>query len=397
MEKSNRLAWLVLFVACIANFSPNYSQYQLSPLAPQLMESFGMNASQFSSIFTAVLIPSIFLSLISGILTDRFGLKRVIGIGLCITALGSCLKIFAGSYGQLLIFMLMTGIGPTLLNANSAKIIGSYFSKEKSVTMMSIFLVSATLAMTVGMGTTTFFPSISSAFTLAAIISIVGVAAWMLVVKNPETTPTASAHGPGILEGLKIVVKNKYVWLTGLGLIGVVGSATAINAFLPTALAERGIDSIQAGLISSFMPIGNIIGCLLIPVIANKLGKNKLIMAVCALIGALGAAFAWKAPEGAPLFASLLLTGASLSGLVPLLIPIPIHIKEIGAVYAGTAGGFVNTIELLGVVLVPSYIIAPIAGTNMDLYYLLCGLCAIAALIIVFFLPELGRKATQNM
>ena len=360
------------------------------------MENFGMNAAQFSSVFTAVLIPSIFLSLISGILTDRFGLKRVIGIGLCITALGSCFKIFAGSYSQLLIFMLMTGIGPTLLNANSAKIIGSYFPREKSVTMMSIFLVSATLAMTVGMGTTPFLPSIHSAFTLAAVISLLGAAAWLLLVKAPENAPSPSSHGPGILEGLKIVIKNKYVWLTGFCLIGVVGSATAINAFLPTALAQRGIDSIQAGLISSFMPIGNIVGCLLIPAVANKVGRNKRIMALCALIGTLGAVFAWKAPEGILLFAGLLITGASLSGLVPLLIPIPIHIKEIGAVYAGTAGGFVNTIELLGVVLVPSYIIAPIAGTNMDFYYLLCGLCAAAALIIVFFLPELGRKAIQN-
>ncbi|WP_195268473.1 MFS transporter [Eubacterium sp. 1001713B170207_170306_E7] len=399
MKKTKYLAGFVLFAACVANFSPNYSQYQLSPLASQLMEMFSMTPSQFSSIFTAVMMPAIFLSLVAGILADRFGLKRVVGFGLGFTALGTCLRIFAGSYGTLVVFMFMTGIGATLLNANGAKFIGSYFPPEKNVTMMSIFQAAATLAMAVAMGTTSLFPSVSSAFVFAAGISLAALILWLVFARDPKQEASAGvAELPRdtIAEAMRIVVRNKYVWLTAFCLMGIITSATAMNAFLPTALAERGIDAVQAGVVASFMTIGNLCGCLAVPFIANRLGKNKPVLAACAIIAAVGSAFAWRAPEGPLLIASLFLTGACLSGMVPLLMPIPVQIKEIGPLYGGTAGGFVTTIQLLGVVLLPTYVLTPLAGGNMTLYYLLCGLCVCMSIVTAFFLPEFGRKAISK-
>lgn len=396
MKKTKYLAGFILFAACVANFSPNYSQYQLSPLASQLMEMFSMTPSQFSSIFTAVMMPAIFLSLIAGILADRFGLKRVVAVGLCFTALGTCLKIFAGSYGTLVLFMFLTGIGATLLNANSAKFIGSYFPPEKNVTMMSVYQASGTLAMAVGMGTTGFFPSVNSAFVFAAAISIIALLLWLVFVKDPQSqSPAIAMDIPkiSILDGLKVVSRNKHVWFTAFCLMGIITSATAINVFLPTALAQRGIDAVQAGVIASFMNIGNFCGCLVVPFIANLVGKNKPVLLVCTVIGVIGSAFAWQAPAGVLLIGSLLITGASLSGMVPLLMPIPVQIKEIGPAYGGTAGGFVTTVQLIGVVLVPTYVITPLAGSNMTLYYLFCGLCVAVSFVTVFFLPEFGRKA----
>ncbi|MEG0566679.1 MAG: MFS transporter, partial [Hungatella sp.] len=148
--------------------------------------------------------------------------------------------------------------------------------------------------------------------------------------------------------------------------------------------------------ISSFMTIGNFVGCLLIPFIAGRIGKNKPVLIVCAAMGALGAAFAWSAPQGILLIAALFLTGSAISGMIPLLMPIPILLKEIGPEYGGTAGGFVCTIQLLGTVVIPSYIIAPITGTNMVLYYILCGLCVVMSLVLVFFLPDFGAKAVAK-
>lgn len=401
MKKNQKLGLLVLSVACIANFAPNYAQYQLSPLASDLMTAFNISTAQYSSIFTAVLIPAIILSIIAGILADRFGLKRVIGIGLCITAFGTCQKVFANEYLVLIFCMFLTGTGATLLNANGAKLIGSYFSKEKSVTMMSVFLGSATLAMAIGMGTTNLlFGSLKSAFVFSAVLSLLGMVLWLAFVREPQKDRTTDIkieeNNPGILEGLKIVLRNKYIWLTGICLIGAVGSATAMNALLPTALVQRGVEEVEAGFIASFMPIGNLIGCLVIPLIAYRFGKNKPVLIFCAVIGALGAAFAWMAPEGLLLVLALFLTGATLSGIVPLVMPIPIQMKEIGVTYGGTAGGVVSTIEMVGVVIVPAYIIAVLAGNNMTFYYLLCGVCALAALITILFLPDFGRKTYKH-
>lgn len=401
MGKIKKYAWIVLVIACLANFAPNYAQYQLSPFAPQLMEAFAMSPTQFSSIFTAVMIPAIVLSLAAGILADRFGLKIVIGIGLIISAVGATLRIFAGGYMNFIVFMFLIGVGATLLNANSAKIIGSYFPREKNVSMMSVYQSSATLAMAVAMGTTSLLQTTNTAFIVAAVLSMVVALLWILFVKNPEKNPLenkTSMPQTSVTKGLKIVAKNKVVWLTAFCLMGLTACATGMNAFLPTALSQRGIDAVQAGMISAFMTIGNFVGCLLVPFIAGRIGKNKPVLIVCSFIGTLGAAFAWSAPQGLLLMTGLLLTGGAISGMIPLLMPIPVQLKEIGPAYGGTAGGFVCTIQLLGTVVIPSYIIAPITGANMSLYYMLCGLCVAMSLILVFFLPDFGTKAvTRNV
>jgi NNP family nitrate/nitrite transporter-like MFS transporter len=82
-----------------------------------------------------------------------------------------------------------------------------------------------------------------------------------------------------------------------------------------------------------------------------------------------------------------------MGGLMPLLMSIPVQLPEIGPVYAGTAGGFTGTLQLLGAVVIPTYIAAPIAGNNMRLFFLSGGVCMALVFVLVFFLPEPGKKS----
>lgn len=387
--------WIILAVACLALFSPNYSQYQLSPLAPQLMESFQLSMSQFSSIFAAPMLSAIFLGLISGLLVDKYGIKMVIGIGLIATAIGTCLRVFATDYMTMYIYMIMVGLGATFLNSNAAKVIGSYFPPEKISSMMSILLASATLAMTVGMGTTGLFPSMTSAFIFAAIISVAGAVSWFIFMKNPQKNSSGEAQTPpsiSIGESLKVVVKSKTIWVVGFCLSGILACNVAMSSFLPTALIGRGIDSVAAGMYASIMTLGSLAGCLSAPIMASKVGKMKPVLFVLAVIAAIGAAMAWNMTEGFLLGASLFIAGASISGMMPLLMSIPIQLPEIGPLYAGTAGGFTSTLQLLGAVLIPTYVITPIAGTNMNTFFILAGGCMAFVAVFVILLPEIMKK-----
>ena len=51
----------------------NYAQYQLSPLGPEITAALGLNAAQFSSAFSAPMIPAFLLSFFAGALSDRWG------------------------------------------------------------------------------------------------------------------------------------------------------------------------------------------------------------------------------------------------------------------------------------------------------------------------------------
>ena len=57
--------------------------------------------------------------------------------------------------------------------------------------------------------------------------------------------------------------------------------------------------------------------------------------------------------------------------------------------YAGTAGGFIATLQLAGTVIFPSYIISPIAGTNYGLMFVLFALLDVILCFVAQLLPKM--------
>lgn len=393
MKKNTK--WIVLAVTCLVLFVPSYCQYQLPPLAPELMTTFNLTMTEFSSVFSATMIPAIFLSLIAGMLVDKFGIKKIIGISILVTIVGVCSRIYADSFTSLMITMMLIGFSAAFLNANGPKIIGSYFPQEKISSMMSFLLASSTLAMTIGMGTTGFFSSIQSAFIVAAVISIIAGVLWLLFMKDPiknENERLNKQVSITIGESLITVVKCQTVWVVGFCLMANMGCFVAISSFLPTALVGRGIDTIAAGMYGSIMTMGTLFGCLTAPLVVKKVGKMKPVMMIMAIVAAIGSAFFWNAPEGVLLGVGMFIFGATSSGLMPLLMSIPIQMKEIGPAFAGTAGGLTATLQLIGAVIIPTFIIIPIAGTNMTMFFMLTGVSMAISAGMILFLPELLKK-----
>lgn len=392
-EKTSKYRWIILFVTCFALFVPNYAQYQLPPLAPQIIDNLRLSPGQFTSIFSAPMIPAIFLSIMAGLLADKFGIKRIIGIGILLSAAGTCLRIAVNSFSLLFLSMMLSGFAAAFLNTNGAKILGSWFPPQKISSTMGVLLAASTLAMTVGMGTTAMLNGINTAYTIAAVLCIVALLFWVLLIKNREMERTQgeAPKTPPISECLEKVIKNRIVWFVGICLMFILGANVIISSFLPTILADRGIDNVSAGMYGAAVNVGNFLGCLFIPVVAGRIA-NKLLISILALVSALGVTIGWQTPQGIGLIAALCATGIAMGGLMPLLMSMPIQLPEIGPTYAGTAGGFAATLQLIGAVVIPTYIAGPIAGTNIKLFFVVAGICMIMVFIFGFGLPELRGK-----
>lgn len=388
-DKNSRYRWVVLLISCLAIFAPSYAQYQLSPLAPKIINELGLTTNQFSSVFTAPMIPAIFLSLLAGLLADRIGIKCVIAVGMAVTAIGSIYRISSNSYTTLFFGMFLIGFGAAFLNANIMKVVGSWFAADKVGSMMGIFLAASTLSMSIGMGTTALLPSIKVAYIISAALSVAASILWILLMKSPiiSDKEQASPLIP-IKDCLKKVLKVPGIWLVGICLMSILGCNVIVSTFLPTALGERGIDIVSAGAYSSVVMIGNLIGCMFVPILSTKIGKEKPLITVLSLISMLGVIFGWRAPQGGALAVSLFITGISMGGLMPILMSMPIRFPEIGSVYAGTAGGVTSTLQLLGAVVIPTYIVSPIAGSNMNVFFIAGGICMAMVFLLGLWLPE---------
>ncbi len=391
---ASNLKWTVMAVLMLAYFAGNYMQYQLSPISQEIMESYSITSAMFSKVFSAPMIPAVLFSLVSGILTDRIGAKPVIGVSLIITAAGSILRFFSTTYSVLFLSMALIGVSAAVMNANGVKVLSGSVPKEKIGFFTGIVLTSSTIAMTLGTGTTSLFPSLRSVYLIAVVLGIAAAVLWFIFAKNTVPVPK-SLSGTSVPASLKEAARHPSVWLAGISLFFVMACLIGISSFMPLALADRGMDTVTAGSYTAVFTAGNLVGSFVSPAIDQIWRHTKAQTLILLLTVGLGTAFAWCIPSGFFLFLVLLLAGIGVGGNMPLLMSMPLRSGEFTPENAGIAGGITSTLQLLGAILLPSYIIAPIAGDDLPLFFIITGsLIAIPFVIdlIAFFRISQAKK-----
>lgn len=381
----------MILAMSIAIFIPNFAQYQLSPLANTIMDEFNITHSQFSSLFTAPMIPAVALSVVAGVLLDRFDPKRVVGVSMAITLAGTVLSQFARSYSILFMAFMMIGVSAAVLNCGQAKLISGWYGPSRIPGRMGIILSASTLAMTLALATTALFPGRLAAFLVTSLGSALAFILWLGLYKSPPKTGKTSDSGSGgIMAGLKTVITHRWIWVIAICLFFIMAANVVMGSFTTVMLAARGIAPVQTGLYASIYMAGAFLSCYIAPAIVTKLKQTRPVVFILSVTGSAGVAFAVPfAPEGILLGAAILLTGICVGGTIPLLMAIPVSLPGVGPRYAGSAGGFVATIQLLGAIVGPSYVLIPLAGqSSFPRLFFLAGLCMMIAAAVAMLLPH---------
>lgn len=76
MNRVKRKSICVTAIPCVIIFKRAFEKYQLGAVASQVYERLNLTDSQFPGIMTASMIPSVFLSIVSGVLVDRLDIKK---------------------------------------------------------------------------------------------------------------------------------------------------------------------------------------------------------------------------------------------------------------------------------------------------------------------------------
>jgi NNP family nitrate/nitrite transporter-like MFS transporter len=386
--------WLTFVMVWFAVFTTSYAQYQLPPIAPQLMQDLVMTQQQYSGLYNAPSWISVFLGVVIGLIADKFGVKRLVSITgvLCIAGLFG--RVSATGYAMLFVTNLMTGFLACAVFTNRSKIFGTWFKPEELGMVMGITMTTTPAAATLAMSTTALFPSRQIAFIVSASLSVVFLVAWVLLFKEKPDEVEFPPPLP-VLSYLKISAKNPFIWVTGFGLFFVMGAQVTSVAFLSSALQSRGLDRVMAGTYSSAVTIGNGIGAIIIPMICHKMGRFKPIIVVVTIIGSICLYFGWQMPIGPICFAIILIAGVAIGSMIPILSTFPVLL--VGREYAGSAAGLTVTLQYLGAATIVTYIIVPIAQGSFSTMYMMGVVCMATAGILGMIVPELGSKGKRAL
>ena len=408
MQSAARTATIAWLIAAIYYFFQYALRSAPAVMMPELSDAFGLSTLAVASLVGLFYYGYSPFSLVAGAAMDRFGPRKALPLGAALVGVGSLL--FAtGDTAIASIGRFLQGAGGVFALVGAAYIATTNFPASRAAT-----LIGATQMFGMAGGSAGQFvvgPVIASGFPWSQFwiaMGVLGLAiSAALAVLLPPAPQVAQRDDwlKSAGHAMLVVFRNPQSILCGViaGLL-----------FIPTTIFDmvwgvrylqegRGLDYAAAVAHSATVPLGWIIGCPLLGLLSDRLGRRKpvIIGSSVVLVGCL-AWILYGPPDVLPPYVLGLTTGiASGAAMLPYTI-----IKEANpAEYSGTATGVVNFINftfsaLLGPVFARLLVsVSGGAGTMTLEHYqvtftpLLYGV--VLALVFTFFLKETGPAAPR--
>ena len=245
-ETAHPRRWWILLVLCTSLLVLVVDNTVLNLAIPALMRDLSATPADVQWVIDAYILAFAGLLLTAGSLSDRYGRRRALLVGMAIFGAGSLLATMAGSPGELIACRALMGVGGALLMPSTLSIVFTVFPPAEQRKAIAVWGVVAMVGVVVGPTLGGFLLDHfwwGSIFLLNVPIAVLGIVAGLALI--PESRgPARPADPAGAL--LSIVGMTALVWaiisvpVHGFGstqvLGGLVVGAGALAAF---ALWER--------------------------------------------------------------------------------------------------------------------------------------------------------------
>jgi len=191
---------------------------------------FGLSNTMAQLIPSAVFIWFFILSVPSGVLQDRFGKRRVLNLGMIITALGLLVPYFLFTKATVFFGFALLGIGNTIVQVSANPLLVDVVPSDKKSSFLSfsqfIKAIGSMIAPFVAAMFADRFGDWKLMFLAFGIVSVLSVI-WLAMTRIEETKNTEKRATISSSLGL---LGNRYIALMVLGIFLVVGIDVGINA-----------------------------------------------------------------------------------------------------------------------------------------------------------------------
>ncbi|HYH21383.1 MAG TPA: multidrug effflux MFS transporter [Azospirillum sp.] len=365
------------------------------PSMPILCQQFAASAETVQLTLSLYFAGIAFGQLLYGPLSDRFGRRPVLLVGLCIYALSSLAGVFADSIETLIVVRVFQALGGCAGMVIVRAIVQDVYTGDRTATALSTILMASSIAPMLGPligGHLIEWFGWRAAFLLLA--GVGGVQLWQCLIRLSETHHARVAlSSPGQFAGLyvRVLAQPRFV-------VHAIASALVpctYFAFLSGAphftITVMGRSPAEYGYLAMVLPAGFIAGNFVTTRITHRLGGVRMVVlgtAATAAALAAGLSLAGTLPlSPLALFAPMgLLTfghGLCMSNLVSLTL------REAQGL-TGTAAALLGAMQM-GIAALASRAAAHLVGPSAT--GMLLAMAAAHALAVALFL--LGRRMAR--
>jgi MFS family permease len=353
--------------------------------------------------FTLVFpLIQVLLTMPAGIIIDRKGFKYGMGIGVLFTGVFAMLRLInPASFAILLIAQIGISIGQPFVLNSVTKLAVTWFPQKEEATAVGLGSLALFIGMMAGLGATPVLVhtlGFESMLLIYGAIGIVGIVLFFTLVKpRPQTPPreTEVLEEVSNWEGIKRILRIKdFVILGFIAMIGI-GAFNGLATWLEKILNElHQISMVDAGSISAVLIFSGMLGCIIIPVISDKIMKRKPFLILASLIGAISVTVLIFARGYSMNLVNGIVLGFFLISALPIMLTMSTEIT--GARFAGISVGY---LQLLGnaaaVIIVPVMEILRGATNQFVSPLALLAILLVIAFILAILIKEPAKKMSQ--
>jgi MFS family permease len=242
--------WKALWVLSAARVAMGFQFQAVGSTAPLLLGTLGLSLADVGWLVGIYLLPGVVLALPGGMLSARFGDRRIAIAGMALMTVGGVVSAMADGLPGLEAGRLLAGMGGVLFNVTASKMIADWFAGREIELAMAIFVSTWPIGIGIGLLTLGSIAAAASASAAFAFTGAFAAVSLLLIAALYRAAPGGTRAAP-----LRLSTLTRREWqLLGVSSAGWTTYNVAfvlIVSFLPTLLAGRGLDVTQAGALTA--------------------------------------------------------------------------------------------------------------------------------------------------
>ena len=370
-------------------------------LFKEISEDLGLSLVQIGTIWGIASLAGVFVSIIGGVVSDKFGVKFILSIFCILVGITGASRGLSNSFLTLAVTVFINGIVRLIIPINLTKTIGLWFKGPNLGIAMGISAMGMGLGLMLGpmLSATVLSPWLGGwrnvMYLYGAISVIVGII-WFLFGREPPQVESTTGYPrtEPFRQTLLRLLRLKPLWLLGFVLLFRSAGIQGMTGYLPLYLRGEGWPAAGAdGTLATFYAAST--ACVVpLTLLSDRLGSRKAILFPALIVTFI---FMSLIPfvNSFTIWAFIALSGAFFDGFMAITTTMLLETEGVGPVYSGTALGIVFTIAQVGSVISPP-LGNSFASINPGLPFIFWAVLSGMALVTLAFIKETG-KGRKNL
>jgi len=402
MPESNRIKnnWYVLALLTITGTLVAAIPFSCMPvLFKEISQDLGLDVVQIGTIWGISSLAGIFVSLLGGMLSDKFGVKTVLSLFCILTGITGALRGLSNDFFSLTATVFLNGMVRLIIPVTVTKTLGMWFRGPRLGLTQGIGAMGMGLGLMLGplISATVLSPALGGwrnvMFFYGGISALVGLL-WLAMSKKPpqaQSSHEAPVRVP-IRQALGKLLRLKALWLLGLTLMFRIGGVMGMTGYLPLYLYGKGWTQATADATLSLFYAVSTLSVIPLSFLSDRLGSRKAILLPALIVTAASIGVLPVAPENL-VWAIMVLSGMFMDAFMAITVTTLMETKGVGIEHSGMALGIVFTIAQIGSLVSPPLGNA-LAHINAGLPFVFWAALSAAAVGMFIFVKETGWRKT---